>query len=84
MLAALPVQYQIWVKREFSMLLVSLVIKVNKFNKLKHNLFIAAKVYFKQISHSAAVVEGEKLKLHCIAYGTDPEIKWVIGKWIDF
>jgi len=40
---------------------------------------VVAKVYFKQISHSAAVVEGEKLKLHCIAYGTNPEIKWVIG-----
>jgi len=40
---------------------------------------VAAKVYFKQMSHSQAVVEGEKLKLHCIAYGTDPEIKWVIG-----
>ncbi|KAJ6633716.1 Basigin, partial [Pseudolycoriella hygida] len=40
---------------------------------------VVAKMYFKQIPHSTAVVEGEKLKLHCIAYGTDPEIKWVIG-----
>lgn len=39
---------------------------------------VAAKVYFKQLNHNQAVVEGEKLKLHCIAYGTDPEIKWVI------
>lgn len=44
------------------------------------NFIIAAKMYFKQIPHNAAVVEGEKLKLHCIAYGTDPKIKWIIGE----
>jgi len=47
--------------------------------KASKDFVVAAKVYFKQISHSAAVVEGEKLKLHCIAYGTNPEITWVIG-----
>ncbi|KAG4073086.1 hypothetical protein HA402_009505 [Bradysia odoriphaga] len=39
---------------------------------------VAAKMYFKQLNHNQAVVEGEKMKLHCIAYGTEPEIKWVI------
>lgn len=28
-----------------------------------------------------AVVEGEKLKIHCLAMGTDPEITWTIGNY---
>lgn len=42
--------------------------------------YFTAKMYFKQINHNQAFVEGEKMKLHCIAYGTDPEIRWVISK----
>lgn len=40
---------------------------------------VAAKMYFKQPNHNLAFVEGEKMKIHCTAYGTNPEIKWVIG-----
>lgn len=40
-----------------------------------------ANVYFKQMADNTAVVEGEKLTIHCIAFGTDPEIYWVVGEF---
>lgn len=43
-----------------------------------------ANVYFKNMPDNMAVVEGEKLTIHCIAFGTDPVISWLIGKWPRF
>lgn len=35
-----------------------------------------------KLAAHTAVVEGEKLTLHCVVFGTDPEITWTIhGEW---
>lgn len=40
----------------------------------------AANVYLEKIPDNLVVVEGEKLQIHCKAFGTDPKITWKIGK----
>lgn len=41
---------------------------------------LLANVYFKYLPESIAVVEGEKLTIHCRAFGTNPRITWIVGK----
>lgn len=40
---------------------------------------VVANVYFKKLPENMAVVEGEKLQIHCKAFGTDPVVTWKIG-----
>lgn len=40
-----------------------------------------ANVYFKKIPDHVSVVEGEKLEIHCKAFGTDPTISWTVGEF---
>jgi preprotein translocase subunit SecG len=40
---------------------------------------VIANVYFKKLSENMAVVEGEKLQIHCKTFGTDPKVTWKIG-----
>lgn len=43
----------------------------------------SANVYIHKIPDNIAVVEGEKLQLHCKVYGSEPiEIIWTIGKLV--
>lgn len=42
--------------------------------------WFTANAYLKKVPDNMAVVEGEKLLIHCKALGTDPKITWKIGK----
>lgn len=53
---------------------------------LKRLIFLnicIALAYVKKMPDDVAVVEGEKLKIHCLAQGTDPQIKWTIGNYFE-
>lgn len=41
---------------------------------------VVANVYLKSIPDNLSVVEGEELRIHCKAFGTDPKITWTIGE----
>ncbi|XP_055297725.1 basigin isoform X2 [Sitodiplosis mosellana] len=45
---------------------------------------VIANVYLKNIPDNWSVVEGEKLEIHCKAFGTNPEITWLIGNDANF
>lgn len=46
-----------------------------------HSIVFSANVYLHKIPDNLSVVEGEKLELHCKAYGSEPiTIKWTIGE----
>lgn len=40
---------------------------------------VIANVYIKKLQENIAVVEGEKLQIHCKAFGTNPVVTWKIG-----
>jgi len=40
---------------------------------------VIANAYLKKIPDNMSVVEGERLTIHCKAFGTDPKITWKIG-----
>jgi len=42
-------------------------------------IHVIANVYFKKLPENMAVVEGEKLQIHCKAFGTNPVVTWKIG-----
>lgn len=45
-------------------------------------MYISANVYIHKIPDNIAVVEGEKLQLHCKVYGSEPiSITWKIGEF---
>lgn len=52
--------------------------KVDKLG-LSQDINVMANVYFKRLPESTAVVEGEKLSIHCKVFGSDPIISWHIG-----
>ncbi|XP_031628140.1 basigin [Contarinia nasturtii] len=49
--------------------------KIDETNEEQHIEVISA-VYLKKIPNNLSVVEGERLTIHCKAYGTAPEIEW--------
>lgn len=52
------------------------------FNNLNEKLFtFVANVYLKKVPDHMSVVEGERLQIHCKAFGTDPQITWTIGEY---
>lgn len=51
------------------------------FAKFDLLLLLLANAYLKKMHESLNVVEGDQLKIHCIAFGTDPEITWTVGKF---
>lgn len=46
---------------------------------LRREINVMANVYFKKLPDSIAVVEGEKLLIHCKSFGSNPIISWHIG-----
>jgi len=46
---------------------------------LSADIRVVSNAYLKKLHESMNVVEGEQLKIHCIAFGTDPEITWTVG-----
>lgn len=45
------------------------------------NVFLVANAYLKKIPDHMSVIEGEKLQIHCKAFGTDPKITWSVGEY---
>lgn len=44
-----------------------------------HDFNVVANVYFRFNPPNVYLIEGNRLQIYCLAYGTDPEITWTVG-----
>ncbi|XP_037048833.1 neuroplastin-like [Bradysia coprophila] len=44
-----------------------------------HEFNVVANVYFRFNPPNVYLIEGNRLQIYCLAYGTDPEIIWTVG-----
>lgn len=44
-----------------------------------HEFNVVANVYFRFNPPNVYLIEGNRLQIYCLAYGTDPEITWTVG-----
>lgn len=42
-------------------------------------LNVISNVYFRSFPENTHLIDGQKLVLHCIVFGTDPQIEWIVG-----
>lgn len=63
--------------------LLCILLKTNILKRLVFFNISTALAYVKKMPDDVSVVEGEKLKIHCLAMGTEPEITWMIGNYFE-